>query len=504
LDLEQNLTSSERQLIHREYVAYLRVLIKNQDLPQFAREHAKKLKKELSSKEIASFWDLILEREKLHATAEHDYTLLQQVRTKHVSIGTADVVRVQQNNEEGNQSNVRILRKRKHAEFDSSDSTLESYTDLEYSENNKIKKQVTNINNETIRKSIIAIDESIEESDEIKESNEIEEFISDGYKTPPTGPRNKIVMTTPQKPSLFANSVEYLDNHFSVNINQQYVIMKEKKVDPIPELVHDWIINALSSEKDVFESSIMTSLTPDHKFRKICEIILYDFENPLNRYIGERKYTVERIVPLFKAMQSVYKEFAFDWIEVQLNCIKDMKQLFPQFDMTINKADGVCTKVSSDKEVVFIEVAGGPEVTCAVTKHAREDTEKLIKEAMFGLVSLLRDYLDKNVENSMNICTYMIQVIGDRITLSELCLNKKHSYMISQIKSAILPFSIDEIEKFLEVFELLYALINRLDDQKKRLKKLMLSDITEGVPTVRDWIWVPNSIAEWEVINKNI
>ncbi|CAG8824968.1 17937_t:CDS:2, partial [Dentiscutata erythropus] len=165
---------------------------------------------------------------------------------------------------------------------------------------------------------------------------------------------------------------------------------------------------------------------------------------------------------------------------VQLNCIKDMKQLFPQFDMTINKADGVCTKVSSDKEVVFIEVAGGPEVTCAVTKHAREDTEKLIKEAMFGLVSLLRDYLDKNVENSMNICTYMIQVIGDRITLSELCLNKKHSYMISQIKSAILPFSIDEIEKFLEVFELLYALINRLDDQKKRLKKLMLSDITEG------------------------
>ncbi|CAG8824810.1 3020_t:CDS:2, partial [Dentiscutata erythropus] len=104
------------------------------------------------SKEIASFWDLILEREKLHATAEHDYTLLQQVRTKHVSIGTADVVRVQQNNEEGNQSNVRILRKRKHAEFDSSDSTLESYTDLEYSENNKIKKQVTNINNETIRK----------------------------------------------------------------------------------------------------------------------------------------------------------------------------------------------------------------------------------------------------------------------------------------------------------------------------------------------------------------
>jgi len=32
---------------------------------------------------------------------EHDYTLLQQVRAKHVSIGITDVVRVQQNNEVG-------------------------------------------------------------------------------------------------------------------------------------------------------------------------------------------------------------------------------------------------------------------------------------------------------------------------------------------------------------------------------------------------------------------
>ncbi|CAG8694868.1 3623_t:CDS:2, partial [Dentiscutata heterogama] len=262
------------------------------------------------------------------------------------------------------------------------------------------------------------------------------------------------------------------------------------------------------SGKDVFKSSIITSLIPDHKFRKICEIILYDFfsmasKNPLNRYIGERKYTVERIVPLFKAIQSVYKEFMFDWIEVQLNCIKDMKTLFPNFDMTLNKADGVCLKVSSNKEVVFIEIAGGPEVTSAVVKHAKEDTEKLIKEAMFGLVSLLRDYLDKNVDKAMKICTYMVQVIGDRITLSELCLNKKHSYMVSQVKSAMLPFSFDEIEKFLEVFELLHALINRLEEQINELKKLMLSNIIEEEPTIRDWIWVPNSITEWEVININ-
>ncbi|RHZ48902.1 hypothetical protein Glove_537g11 [Diversispora epigaea] len=230
---------------------------------------------------------------------------------------------------------------------------------------NKIKKQATNIIGEITRNSTITINRS-NETTEIKEgSNEIEESNNDGYKTLPPGPQDKTIMTTFQKSTFFANSC---------------IIMKEKQVDTISELVCGWIINVLSSRKKVFKSSIITPLTPDNKFRKTCEIILYDFfsmvnKNLLNCYTGERKYIVERIVPLFKAIQSVYEEFTFDWIEVQLNCIKDMKQLFLQFDMTINKADDIGIKVSSDKKVVFIKVTGGSEVTCAVTKHAKEDTE---------------------------------------------------------------------------------------------------------------------------------
>ncbi|RHZ90280.1 hypothetical protein Glove_1g5 [Diversispora epigaea] len=64
---------------------------------------------------------------------------------------------------------------------------------------------------------------------------------NDGYKTPLPRPRNETVMTTPQKPTLFENSVKYLDKHFSVNINHQCVMMKEKQVDTIaiPELVYN-------------------------------------------------------------------------------------------------------------------------------------------------------------------------------------------------------------------------------------------------------------------------
>ncbi|CAG8766126.1 18283_t:CDS:2, partial [Dentiscutata erythropus] len=307
----------------------------------------------------------------------------------------------------------------------------------------------------------------------------------DGFKTPPQKPC-KTTITTPQKPILYDKTMQYLVNHFSINVNKQCVIMKADNVDAFPKEIRSWLID---SEKNAFESAIMTPPNPDHPFRKVCKSILYDFfsmtiEGPLIRYIGERKYTVDRIVPLFKAIQSVYREYTFDWIEVQANCIKDARMLFPEFDLKLNKVDGIGFKVSSNKEVVFIEVSGGPEN--AILKHVREDTEKLIKEGMFGLVALLRDFLDKNAECAKNICTYMF-TIGDRITLSELRLDGRHYYKISQIKSAILPFSFEEVEKFIEVFELLYALVNGLKNQTNGLKKLMLADSNSNEPTIRDW-----------------
>lgn len=108
-------------------------------------------------------------------------------------------------------------------------------------------------------------------------------------------------------------------------------------------------------------------------------------EATLNRDIGEKKYTVNRIVPLFKAIESIYREYIFDWIEVQANCIKDVKSVFSEFDFTLSKVDGIGFKTGSNKELVFIEISGGPK--SPVEKHVKENTEKLIKETMFGLIS---------------------------------------------------------------------------------------------------------------------
>ncbi|CAG8511937.1 14548_t:CDS:2 [Gigaspora rosea] len=275
-------------------------------------------------------------------------------------------------------------------------------------------------------------------------------------KTPPMRP-SKVIVTTPEKPTLYKHNMQHLAKHFSVYVNNQCVIMKVNHVDLIPKEIRIWIVNVLSSEKDVFESNIMA---------------------PLNSTPAD---------PFQQAIQSVYREYSFDWIEVQASCIKDIKVLFPEFDFTLNKVNGIGSKVSSNKEIIFIEVSGGPEN--AVLKHVKEDTEKLIKEAMFGLISLLRGYLDKGAKKARNICVYMVQYIGDRITLSEVCLDKKHFYKISQIKSAMLPFSFDEVEKSME---------DGLNKQTRELKKLMLSDPISDVPTIRDWIWVPKNLSMWK------
>ncbi|CAG8605973.1 9780_t:CDS:2 [Paraglomus brasilianum] len=300
--------------------------------------------------------------------------------------------------------------------------------------------------------------------------------------------------TSPQKLMLHKDTLHYLHKHVKIGINEQCIILRHGEGDQcaaMARVLHSWLVNVLLSEKENFKNAIMTPLEPvastsHNQFRRVCEIILYDFfsmtsEAILDQNIGKRKYMIERIVPLFKAIQSVYKEYAFDWIETEVTSIKDAK------------ADGIGVKLGSNKEHIFIEVAGGPENT--TEKHANDNAEKLIKEAIFGLVSLLQDYLNKSAEAVRDVGTFIVQVIGDQMTLSKLCLDGKHSYSLSQIKSATIPFCFDEVKKYMEVFELLYTLVSALENQAHRLKRLRLTSFTGDAPMVHEWLWVPNSIA---------
>ncbi|CAG8502460.1 2049_t:CDS:10, partial [Acaulospora morrowiae] len=301
-----------------------------------------------------------------------------------------------------NRDNIDILRKRKLWQIESSD------LDYIHMRDQQLEKQVKLIRDNTIKAQYIEQTQSrffetnasvMNISSILNDTEKSHSIIvpnDDSFKTPPPRPR-EITLTTPQKSTLCDQTMQHLVRHFSVNVNKQCVIMKAEKVDTFPKEIRNWLVDVLSSEKGAFENAIMSTPNPDHPFREVCKNILFDL---------------------------------------------GAKMLFPEFDLTLHKVDGIGFKVSSNKEIVFIEVSGGSEDP--VLKHVREDTEKLIKEAM-------------------------------------------------------MPFSFEEVEKFIEVFELLYALVDDgLKNQSSSLKKIMLSDSISNGPTVRDWIWVPNTNSTWE------
>jgi len=192
--------------------------------------------------------------------------------------------------------------------------------------------------------------------------------------------------------------------------------------------------------------------------------------------MSERKYTVYQIAPLFKAIESNFQEFNFEWIEVSLQCVTDAKAIFPDVEQTNLRPDGVGYDRSSHQAVVFIEVTGPPEGI--VKKHITDDTEKLIKEGIFGLIAELRQFLDKDAAEAIGLRVFMIQVIGkffvtilsaavfteakptslidigDQMTLSALSLNSKHKYDLVQLATAQVPFSFEHRIKYLGIFEL--------------------------------------------------
>ncbi|CAG8454259.1 11136_t:CDS:2 [Funneliformis caledonium] len=117
-------------------------------------------------------------------------------------------------------------------------------------------------------------------------------------------------------------------------------------------------------------------------------------EGSMDRYTGERKYiqgqermsyrvkkVIFAIVPLFKAIHSVYRENKFE-----LKCIKDMKLLFSNFDLTLNKADGFCMKASSNKEIIFIEVSEAPSNINQQKKKDRKKNKALSEEPENNIV----------------------------------------------------------------------------------------------------------------------
>ncbi|CAG8596990.1 10951_t:CDS:10 [Diversispora eburnea] len=333
---------------------------------------------------------------------------------------------------------------------------------------NNISIQASSSNIETTPQEIQASSSNISNTE--TPPQEIQASITQVPRTPSPRPNVNNIQITPQKSTLSTKSVNYLQNHIEMNVNDQGAIIKENDTSgEISNSIRNWLVTVLLSSKEDFMKAIMSPLGTDASLED------HKFQGPLKRNIGERTYIVERIVPLIKSIQSIYKEYVFHWIEKELECIKEVKKLFPKFDLPINQADGL----GVPREGGFGKADKGSYIWSCLP---------------------IANHLDKSVEEAKDLCTFTIQGIGDRLTLSKLCLINKHVYKVSQIKSATLPFEFIDVADFLAVFELIYILVSELEIQTKVINKLRLSKSVNGttVPRIRDWIWLPDSVSAWE------
>ncbi|CAG8473725.1 6931_t:CDS:2, partial [Paraglomus occultum] len=311
---------------------------------------------------------------------------------------------------------------------DSTDNSDSEYPSTEESEEDIV------VSRKRKRRNVRTEIENNEEDDDLQPLD-MELFI-DGNTTPPSSSLPKKVIT-PQKPNLDASFGDHI------------VVGERGCIVQMHPAVQSWLMDVLLSNKETFKSALDGS--PCSEFAEVCKFILMDL-------YWERKYTVENIVPMFKGIAAIYDNVTFDWIEAELSCIRGVKAMFPKSAITVHKADGIGISRVNQKETIFIEVSGGP--VNPVAKHIVEDTEKLIREGVFGLIAILRDHLTKPLEKCMQVRTFILQVIADRMTLSEVGLsNIKHKYVVLEICSAQIPFAFDDVPKFMHIFNLLHTLV---------------------------------------------
>ena len=70
---------------------------------------------------------------------------------------------------------------------------------------------------------------------------------SEGCRTPSPSPRNE-TFTTPQKPRLFKDTLQYLQQHVKITVNEQCVILRHTEVEQVAELpsaLRSWLVNVL-------------------------------------------------------------------------------------------------------------------------------------------------------------------------------------------------------------------------------------------------------------------
>ncbi|CAI2162742.1 16467_t:CDS:2 [Funneliformis geosporum] len=296
----------------------------------------------------------------------------------------------------------------------------------------------------------------------------------------------------------FKNTMHYLPELLGKEIAADLISdIKRRALKPPSVWTHivKYLDAVLNAPKEGFEDALRQTVSDKPKFQLYCKKVLTDFYHLVDIFptismnIGERKYIVQNVSPLFKFYERTFDLMYFNWIEAHSYAAK-LARLPSESGIVKVDANGI--RIQDNQETWHLEVAGSPSIFSM--KHANDNTRKSMNLELLTLIAVLREYLSAPIRLAKKLKVFSCQVIGDRITLYSLNLIEGGKFLAEELESAKIPFSFSSRMRYMGIFKMIARFHDELMEQEEIIGKLEASlyvDIDES-PKVRDVLTFPD------------
>ncbi|RIA89291.1 hypothetical protein C1645_825056 [Glomus cerebriforme] len=202
----------------------------------------------------------------------------------------------------------------------------------------------------------------------------------------------------------------------------------------------------------------------------------------------KKVYCSKHFLPI-KFYETTFGNICFDWIESHSLAFKLTKS---STNSGIIKVYIRGVRLFDEKEMFHIEISGPPSTSS--NDHAINDTRKSLHTDIFNLIAILLYHLQVPIENAIKIKVFNLQVIEYRMTLYSLNMLNDGTFLTFELYSTLLPFSLDAISKYKEIFYLMAILHKEITKQILIMKDLDLIVDYNGKNTVQDVLKISKAL----------
>ncbi|KAJ3155438.1 hypothetical protein HDU86_004342, partial [Geranomyces michiganensis] len=210
--------------------------------------------------------------------------------------------------------------------------------------------------------------------------------------------------------------------------------------------------------------------------KKYCPESVVEFVRELEKTSIEGNHTARVLAAaMTKEFENLEEMHAFhlasaianDLVEVQTKATKDVayaKEPTARTASTYN-VDVIGVFGPENAELAFLKQSGGPGAVSR--QHALDDSVKVANEGINATRYRLLQFLDEPASDVVKIKSLALQLIGNRFTLLSVGLVGPKTFVITEMKSARMPFGWKDIDMFEDVVDLLLCCIANAREQEQ-------------------------------------